>query len=390
MTVLKYSHLRKGGCSVTDIQNRFNRAWKAYTIMHLDHRVASVRSDGTCTIYAAALMPYNLYLEQSKDMDARVNNLNNFYYWCASRVLTPDRKYAKEILNSIGAGQAASDRDRAAISLAYHCVALTDVYWTREYRERITYDEINLFDHSLSDAFVDVSLRGKSLTAQNSQLMTAGDAAGDVATQGVAPKAWIRRNGTFCLLKDGDENEVAAELLASRIARCFDVDQVLYEPFVYDGQKVSCSTLMTSKAYSIVPMEHVEIYAANHDTDLYAMIQRIDSRGYSMMNIIDYLVGNTDRHWGNWGFLIDNQTNRPLRLFPLMDFNKAFQSYDTLEGSRCLTAPIPMNQLDAAREAVRKIGLNQKEDVRRAWFDDPEKWEMFRKRLLALQQAEKN
>ena len=49
-----------------------------------------------------------------------------------------------------------------------------------------------------------------------------------------------------------------------------------------------------------------------------------------------------------------------------------------------------MNQLDAAREAVRKIGLNQKEDVRRAWFDDPEKWEMFRKRLLALQQAEKN
>ena len=263
---------------MTDIQNRFNRAWKAYTIMHLDHRVASVRSDGTCTIYAAALMPYNLYLEQSKDMDARVNNLNNFYYWCASRVLTPDRKYAKEILNSIGAGQAASDRDRAAISLAYHCVALTDVYWTRGYREMITFDEMNLFDHSLSDAFVDVSLRGKALTAQNSQLMTAGDAAGDVATQGVAPKAWICRNGTFCLLKDGDENEVAAELLASRIARCFDVDQVLYEPFVYDGQKVSCSTLMTSKAYSIVPMEHVEIYAANHDTDLYAMEDRELSR----------------------------------------------------------------------------------------------------------------
>ena len=70
-----------------------------------------------------------------------------------------------------------------------------------------------------------------------------------------------------------------------------------------------------------------------------------------------------------------------------MDFNKAFQSYDKLEGSRCLTAPTPMNQLDAAREAVRKIGLNQKEDVQRAWFEDQGKWEMFRKRLLALQLA---
>ena len=32
-----------------------------------------------------------------------VNNLTNFYFWCASRVLTLDRQYAKEILNSIGA-----------------------------------------------------------------------------------------------------------------------------------------------------------------------------------------------------------------------------------------------------------------------------------------------
>ena len=64
-----------------------------------------------------------------------------------------------------------------------------------------------------------------------------------------------------------------------------------------------------------------------------------------MMNIIDYLIGNTDRHWGNWSFLVDNRTNKPPRLFPLMDFNKAFQAYDTLEGSRCLTLPETMSHL---------------------------------------------
>lgn len=367
-----------------DIRQRIPHCWKQYTIMHLDRRVASIHSNGTCVMYASSFLPYNLYLKKAEDVDARVNNLNNFYHWCSSRILSPDRAYAKEILNSIGAKQATTDKERAAISLAYHCVTLTDVYWVKGYREQITYDEINLFDHSLSDAFVDVSLRGKALTAQNAQLIAASDTAGDVATQGAAPKAWVRLSGTFYLLKDGDEKEVEAELLASRIARCFDEDQVLYEPFLYDGQKVSASKLMTSKDFSIVPMEHVEIYAANHNTDLYALIRRYDLRGYCMMNIIDYLVGNTDRHWGNWGFLVDNKTNMALRLFPLMDFNKAFQAYDTMEGSRCLTSPQPLSQMDAALEAVRMIGLNQKEEVKKEWFSDPAQWEMFQKRFNIL------
>ena len=56
-----------------------------------------------------------------------------------------------------------------------------------------------------------------------------------------------------------------------------------------------------------------------------------------MMNILDYLVGNTDRHWENWGLLVDNETNQPIRLHDLMDFNRAFQQYDTPEGANCLT-----------------------------------------------------
>ncbi len=372
---------------MTAVQVQAGHIRQQYTLMHRDRRVATIRSDGSCTIYAASFMPYDLYLEQTNDMDAGTNNpdnLTNFTCWCASRVLPPNRKYAKEILSSIGAGQANTDRERALISLAYHGLTLTDIYWVKGYREQITYDEINLFDHSLSDAFVEVSLRGKALTAQNARMIAAGDTAGDVTTGGAAPKAWVRRNGTFYLLKDGDEKEVEAELLASRIARCFEAEQVLYEPFLYDGQKVSCSQLMTSKERSIVPMEHVEIYAANHDTDLYSLVRQVDLRGYCMMNIIDYLVGNTDRHWGNWGFLMDNKTNRPLRLFPLMDFNKAFLAYDTLEGSRCLTSPRSMSQMDAALEAVRTVGLNQKSEIRMEWFSDPARREMFGKRFSLL------
>jgi hypothetical protein len=189
------------------------------------------------------------------------------------------------------------------------------------------------------------------------------------------------------LLKDGGIRDVEAELLASRIARCFDVEQVLYEPYEYNDVSVSASRLITSMEKSIVPMEYAVIYAANHDTSLKDMIAEYDQYGYHMMNIIDYLIGNTDRHWGNWGFWIDNSTNLPLKLHPLMDFNKAFLDYEKIEGARCLTADFPMNQLEAAAIGVRSIGLNQIREVERDWFCNQAEWEMFSRRLELLKQS---
>ena len=88
-----------------------------------------------------------------------------------------------------------------------------------------------------------------------------------------------------------------------------------------------------------------------------------------MMNILDYLVGNTDRHWENWGLLVDNETNQPIRLHDLMDFNRAFQQYDTLDGANCLTVgKRHLSQREAAMEAVDKIGLNQLCDIDKELF----------------------
>ena len=76
------------------------------------------------------------------------------------------------------------------------------------------------------------------------------------------------------------------------------------------------------------------------------------------MNIIDYLIGNTDRHWGNWGVWVDNSTNKIIGLHPLMDFNKAFTSYDTLEGAICQTSTARLSQKAAAIKALTKIMIS--------------------------------
>ena len=41
-------------------------------------------------------------------------------------MMLPDRTYAKEILNSIGASQSVTDRERAQIALSYHCLSLLE------------------------------------------------------------------------------------------------------------------------------------------------------------------------------------------------------------------------------------------------------------------------
>ena len=355
--------------------------------MHLHREVAEISDDGQCRIKAPSFLPYNLYLEEDSDLDARVNNLSNFYYWCASRILPVDRTYVKEILNAVGAGQGTTDRDRAKIALSYHCVTLTDVFWVKRDGEPILFEDINLYEHSLSDAFVGVSLFGRSLTMENEKLLRWEDTAGDVSTQGAVPKAWIRRNDRFYLLKDGGIRDVKAELLASRVIRCFRVDQVLYEPYEFDGASVSISRLITSLEKSIVSMEFAEIYALNHDTSRHALVDKYDVYGFHMMNIVDYLVGNMDRHWGNWGFEIDNRTNLPTKLHALMDFNKAFLGYDRLEGGRCMTTQDRVSQMEAAIRGVRCVGLNQIREVKGEWFSSEAEWQMFCRRLEVLKKS---
>lgn len=356
-----------------------------YELMHMDKVVAAVSTLGQVQIFNEQFLPYDIYLEESNDFDDLVNNLANFYHWCASRVLSLDRTYAKQIMNSLGVPQAVTDRDRAQISLSYHCVSLNDVYWVRTAGEEVTFAELNLYDNPLNEAIIPLPLKGKHLTVTNKEL------APDLSTKGCFPKAWIRTGNEFRLLKDGGEEVVRRELLASKICQCFDVPQVAYEEYFYDGEVVTQSVIVTSKQYSMVSKMAYDVYAINNDLDTIEECIHLDPIVYYGMNILDYLVGNTDRHPENWGFLIDNATNRPVSLYPLMDFNMSFQTYDKLDGANCQTVGSRrLTQREAAIEAVKAIGLRQIRDIDMTIFDgmDQER-EMFQLRLAELEKYAK-
>ena len=140
---------------------------------------------------------------------------------------------------------------------------------------------------------------------------------------------------------------------------------------------------------SIVSYEYIDVYCTNRDIDKHEFVLKKDSYSYYMMNILDYLIGNTDRHWGNWGFFVDNTTNKLQGLYSLMDFNKSFLSYETIDGALCQTTKKKMTQREAATVAVKKIGLNMISEINEDWFSDKRIKEMFFKRLEILQTAVK-
>ena len=276
--------------------------------------------------------------------------------------------------------QAVTDRDRADISLSYHAVSLTDVYWVRKQGENVSYKEINLYDNPLNNAVVELSLKGRQMTVTNREL------APDLSTRGCFPKAWIRGEGGFKLLKDGGEDAVRRELLASKICQCFDIPQVKYTQGFYEDQIVSESEIITSKDRSMVSKFAFDIYAVNNDIDTIEVCMDLDPVTFYGMNILDYLTGNTDRHPENWGFFVDNKTNECISLYPIMDFNQCFLAYDTIDGANCQTLyPRRITQREAAIEAVKKIGLRQKAEMDMEDFENMgDVAEMFKCRLLEL------
>lgn len=297
-------------------------------------------------------LPFDLYVEESDAFDDRINNLNNIYHWGASRVLSLDRMYAKEILNACCLSQATTDKDKFYVSLKYNALSLRDCFWIKTSEEQ-TWGEINLFQNSLQKSFIDVSLKGKSMTIENAHLM-----APDCSAQGVASKAWIKtENGIFLLKGEiSGTDAVRKEVEASQILKDFGFDVVDYEKDIFDGMTVSKSKCYTSLDCNIVSAEG---YMENNSIKELFQKEKQIYNAFLEMQIADYLVGNTDRHWENWELWFDD--NRKLSMGKLMDFNHAFEATeDTANLPYQVVYSETVSQEKAAIDAIRKRNLHLK------------------------------
>lgn len=322
-------------------QKKNNKDFNEYILMLKDIRVCSFnRYNGTAIIYNESLMPFDIYLEDDEYADKQ-NNITVFNWWCAHRVLSIDREHAKVILNSCGLRQAITDKDKADIALQYKCLSLKDFYWVKKKIDKIRWEDVNLFDNSLSNAVVNLALRGENLSVTNKHLIDS-----DLTTDGVFPKAWYRKGHTFYLYKGDKDSSVDKEVRASKILQQLGFKVLNYEKTVYDNEEVAVSKCFTSKDVGYVTAGDM-IQNYDIDTDYYA---------YDIMNLCDYLVGNSDRHQDNWGYIF-NDNREIIGFAPIIDFNHAFEA---AEQFLCLPEQLlgrNITMLDMARAVVKKHNI---------------------------------
>ena len=322
-----------------------SKIFKTYLLMKQNIIVGRIsRGTGEVEIFHEDLVPMDLYLETGEDADL-YNNRQVFDWWCAKRILSLDRDNAKAIINSCGLKQAVTDSDRATVALQCKCLSLRDFFWIKEESDESAWDEVNLFRNHLSNAVVDIALLGKPLTVTNEQLIAA-----DISTDGVFPKAWYRTEDGFILYKGDKDNSVEKEVRASQILRSLGLNVLEYRQNEYSGAKVSASKCFTGETIGYITAGDLNV---NWDLNT-------DYKEYWQMLLADYLVGNSDRHQDNWGYLF-NTDNQIIGFAPVFDFNHAFEAPPD---SACLPKLLTgerKNLIESAREAVErlKIQLNE-------------------------------
>ena len=339
-------------------------------------KVLETNKDGSIMIYEEKLLPFSLQKEDLTYEDF-------FFNWLSVRPLSIGRTNAKAILNNAGIPQ-----NSLTIARICHGMNLSDCYWVKEREEDTSWDKDNLYDHDMDPLYADTALTGKLHHLSKDKFHTP-----ELTAQGVSAKCWIKENDGIYLYKVGRK-----ELPASEILDVLGIDHVHYEKAeqlkeylskdrikkIEDvGEIIVRSKLITNKQQGIIPFEEFAVWCANQEIDdEYEEAKRRDEKSYYEMQIADYILNNSDRHVGNWGFYFDVEENKLQGMYPLMDHDHSFDEEETLMSQTNEGKTL----LEAARIAQAQLNLPVKDilEIPKPEYLMDNEWEQVRKRVLML------
>ena len=257
--------------------------------------------------------------------------------WVRHRSIPKNRAYVNTILSAMGLS---INRPFDILHISKG-LSLNDCYWVTEDGFDGSFAKNNLYDNRFSRVLGQIAFTGYG--SSNISGLTSSP---ELTTNGMLPKCWRRENGVIRLYKGGTQgasntgNEPYSEFYAAEIARLLDVNAISYGLSKWKGTLCSTCELFTSKDYAFVPVGRIlrsggmkavrEFYQELGD----AFVKQLDD-----MIIFDAVILNTDRHYGNFGFLVDNKTNRIIAPAPLFDHGNSllnFAARDVLSDKKAI------------------------------------------------------
>ena len=284
--------------------------------------------------------------------------------WLRHRTIPANRAYAQNFLSKNGL----SENDFIGILQICKGLSLTDCYWVTYPNDQKTFAEVNLFDNRFSQVLSQIAFTG-----YGSSPASKFRSSPEFTTNGMLPKAWRRKEGKVLLYKGGTSGlantgkEPYSEFYAAQVAEAMGIPHVTYGLSKWKGQLCSTCELFTSKDISFVPASTLI-----STSRISQIIDWFDDHGWKNdladMLVLDAIIRNTDRHLGNFGFLVDNHTNQLLRPAPIFDNGLSLYCYvmdndlnNLSEQEKTLT---PALYADFDEVALHVIGQKQKQELR--------------------------
>lgn len=223
--------------------------------------------------------------------------------WQKYRTIPSTRTNLSAVLNESG-------QDILQLGALAHGMGLTDQYWIKESNEDLTWEQVNYYKNGFSPSLL--TLTGTGIVEKSP----------DYETNGALPKSWILLDQIPTLLKDHPPwliTSSANEVIASQIAEVCGISHATYFPLEVHG-KVFCASpcFVMGDTEEFIPLQ------------MYKRVHRIPSLQAALnmglnedflknMTAFDLLMGNIDRHEGNFGIIVNPDTMQYIRPAPLYD-----------------------------------------------------------------------
>ncbi|MBO6157715.1 MAG: XRE family transcriptional regulator [Firmicutes bacterium] len=260
-------------------------------------------------------------------------------HFLKSRIVPRNREFVDAFLAKNGLSHA----DTRGILRISRGLSLNDSYWIVEDDFSGRFDDFNLYDHD----FVKV-LSLIAYTGYGSSRGRGFSSSPEFTTGGMLRKGWRRLDGKILLFKGGTSgaanagNEPYSEYYSSQIGGQMGLNHIDYGLSYWKKNLCSTCELFCDKYTSYVP-----IYRFLDECSLRtvsAFLKRLGPDYYNSfadMLIFDALICNEDRHFGNFGLMVDNKSNTPCRFAPLFDHGLSLFNFGMMsdfESQDALTA----------------------------------------------------
>ncbi|MCR5063374.1 MAG: hypothetical protein K6A89_08840 [Treponema sp.] len=240
--------------------------------------------------------------------------------WVDNRSSAKHRAHVEKILELCGG------KTKSGFIALTHCLSLTDTLWVKSNRESVSWQDVNLYENNFDEVVSKLSFDGNGLFGI--QMSTTSP---ELTTDGAYDKCWLNQDDGIHLIKTGSDGarntglEPYGEVLASQVFEKL-CNSVKYTLRRFDGRVVSDCKLFTNQDFGYKPvsvfLKSGVKYGLPETMELYREFNSEDA--FRRMVIADCITLNCDRHFGNFGFLVNNETFERTVLNPCFDFNMAF------------------------------------------------------------------